>query len=135
MVKLDSDYKDVATEVDLTTEDLEAILRVKRKRIVQLRVITIIETFVGLISFLSGYNIIPYTQKTGYPFFVFSIVGSISLLSLYRKKSLFIMIIVTLVISLVGFMSGCIIGSTFKTTYFAEVNGTALDYGVYFKNK
>lgn len=136
MGKLNPRLEEIANKVDLTIEDLDAIKQAKRQRKVQYRILAVFETIVGLISFIYGYSLAPFTEnfteKLGYPFFTLMIAGNVSLFSqIQKKKPLLVFVILTLVISMVGVVSGYTLGSALKTTYIITVNGSAVKYGVY----
>ena len=124
--------EEIANKADLTIEDLDAIKQAKRQRKVQYRILAVFETIVGLISFIYGYSLAPFTEELGYPFFTLMIAGNVSLFSqIQKKKPLLVFIILTLVISMVGVVSGYTLGSALKTTNIITVNGSAVRYGVY----
>ena len=129
MKKSNFNIEDIASNLDLTHADIEAIKHAKRKRRVYLATI---ETFFGFISFAVGYNLAPFTEKVGYPFLQLLMTGNVSISTQIKKKKSFILIIfLTLLTSLVGVVSGYTIGIALKTTYITNVNGSAIRYGVY----
>ncbi len=134
MVKTNPHLEEIANKVNLTTEDLDAIEQTRRQRKGLLRILAAFETIVGLISFIAGFTLSPFSEISGYPYFQFLLVGNVSLLSQNKKiKSLTVFVILTLIISLVGGISGYVIGSVFKTSVVSLVRPTL--YGVYFEDR
>ncbi len=134
MVKSNPHLEEIASKVDLTTEDLDAIEQTRRHRKGLHRRLVVFETIIGLISFISGFTLAPFSEISGYPYFQFLLVGNVSLLSQKKKrKSLTGFIILTIIISLVGGVSGYVFSSIFKTSVVSIVQPTL--YGVYLEDR
>ncbi|MFX1506511.1 MAG: hypothetical protein ACFFDC_10390 [Promethearchaeota archaeon] len=124
----------ITNQLGLTPADLEMISQTEKKKKIQYVTVTIFELILGGLSFITGYTMAPTSEVIGYPFFnSFIILSSISNNPQNKKKKpLFLLAFISIIILLIGMFGGYTIGMAMKTTYIQQVNGQAIRYGVYY---
>ncbi|MHA2248214.1 MAG: hypothetical protein ACXADY_24910 [Candidatus Hodarchaeales archaeon] len=124
----------IANQLNLTPNDLEMISQTKKKKKIQYGIVTIFELILGILSFITGFNMAPTSEVIGYPFLTpFIIISNMSINpQIKKKKSIFLLGFISIIILLFGMFSGYTIGMAMKTAYNQQVNGQAIKYNVYF---
>lgn len=131
MSKSNSKLIDVAKTIEITNDDLKAIERSKKKHKINFVLLIIVEAIIGLTSFLLGYSYATLTM-VGYPYSQVMIASNISFLSQIRRKKLFIfLVVITLVISMIGFVRGWELGAE---AVLKNNPPTTTYYGVYYND-
>ncbi|MFX0208721.1 MAG: hypothetical protein ACFFDT_22255 [Candidatus Hodarchaeota archaeon] len=121
----------IANQLNLTPADLEMISQTKKKKKIQYVTVTIFELILGVLSFITGFNMAPTSEVIGYPFLTpFIILSSTSINPQNKKKkSIFLFGFISIIILLIGMYSGYIFGHAMKTTVYQNYSTTR--YGVY----
>ena len=120
----------IGDKLDITETDLVMLENAQRRKRHYYRILSGIEALIGLFSFMGGWTIgynAPHTNPlTGYPFSVILISGNIpSFFELKKKRGLLLLPAITLMIIVLGLISGYALGSA------AAYEPTAIDYNVY----
>ncbi|MFX1247914.1 MAG: hypothetical protein ACFFBQ_11060 [Promethearchaeota archaeon] len=119
----------LANQLNLTPAELEMVSRSKKKYKFQYGIVAIFESILGVLSFLYGYHLAPthYRVVNGYPFLTpYIIIGIIPNNPLIKKKkSIFLIGFISMIILLIGIFSGYTAGMAMKTT------NVSPRYGVY----
>lgn len=122
--------KEIGNKLDVTDEELTQIRRETIKSKIYVRFTQIIIIIASIISgYLIGKNASP--RDSSYPFFTsgFIMIASVSNIDSKYKRFLMIQTIVTIILSIVGFLIAFRIGQPVK------VYGFASDYNVYFRGR
>ncbi len=123
----------IANQLNLTPTDLEMISQTKKKKKIQYGIITIFELLLGVLSFIIGYSIAPAheSEVIGYPFLTpLIMVSNLSISTqIKKKKSIFLLGFISIIILLIGMFSGYTIGMAMKTNAYQIYSSTR--YGVY----
>ncbi len=123
--------------LDITETDLVLLENAQRRKRHYYRILSGIEALIGLFSFIGGWTIgydAPFTNPlSGYPFSAILMSGSIpSFFELNKKRGFLLLPAITLLIILLGLISGYLLGSAAgyqPPTY----QPTAIKYNVYSK--
>jgi len=134
MVKSDSELKKIANNVGLTLNDVNTIQNAKKRKKISKNSFLLVESIIGVSSFLIGYAIVPdriIEVIPNYPFgSVFLFGNSIIFSKLVTIKSLLRLVAITLLVFIFGFFIGYTTGHFFNITYI-PYQGSPVRYGVY----
>lgn len=134
MAKSNSDVLKIADKVGLTASDINTIQSAKKRKKLSHYSFLLVESIIGISSFLIGYAVTPIKEidvVSNYPFGSTILFGNFSVLSeLVNRKSLLRLIAVTLFVFIVGFVIGNVAGQFFNFTYVLSED-PPVRYGVY----
>ena len=137
MTEPDSDVLKIADKVSITANDIDSIQRIKRRRRLLKTSFYLVESLIGITSFLIGNTLIPIKvieSESSYPFGSTILISNLAVFSYSDKRSSILRLIVaTLFICIFSFLLGCVTGYIFKVTS-VPFDGSAVRYGVYNNN-
>ena len=134
MDKPDSKVLKIANKVGLSVDDINTIQSTKKRKNLSKILFLLVESIIGVSSFLIGYAIVPakiIEVNSNYPFGSAILFGNSFVFSeLVNRKSLLRLIAVTLFVVIFGFIIGNVSGQLFNITY-VPYQGSPIRYGVY----
>ncbi|MFX0084358.1 MAG: hypothetical protein ACFFAU_01690 [Candidatus Hodarchaeota archaeon] len=135
MVKSDTNIIKIASKAGLTENDVAAIQRDKKKKNISKLTYLLVESIIGVSSFLIGYTIVQakiIEVNYNYPFGSILLFGNSFVFSdLVKRKSLIKLIAITFFVFIFGFVLGTVTGGLFKFINVITYQGPPLRYGVY----
>ncbi len=134
MAKSDSELIKIADNVGLTLNDVNEIQNAKKRKKISRNSFLLVESIIGVSSFLSGYAIVPdriIEVNPDYPFgSAILFCNSIIFSKLGKPKLLLRLLVITFLIFIFGFFIGYTVGHFFNIIY-VPYQGPPVAYGVY----
>ncbi|MHA1941648.1 MAG: hypothetical protein ACXAB2_05120 [Candidatus Hodarchaeales archaeon] len=134
MAEPDSEVLKIADEVGLTASDINSIQSVKRRRKFSNTSLYLVESLIGIASFLIGYTVVPIKVielQSSYPFGSVLLFSPLIVLSnSVKRRSILRLIAVTLFVCILSILLGSITGQLFNSTS-VPFGGSSVRYGVF----